>query len=446
MDNTSVPSEDPIFNSHENTLIKAEPLTTSSSHIIPWVMFFTGILYYCFAYLLRVYPSVMEEQIRSYFHITASGFGLLTAFYYFAYAPIQLPVGVMVDRIGPRRSLIFASILSTTGVFIFASVKLFGVAILGRYLIGIGAGFAYVTALKLASVWLPRKYFATATGAVTGFGMVSAIFTDLYLTHAIHIEGFKYALFFPLYVGLTLIVLIFLILRDKPKERAEIQEEQGTLGFRQLFEYLLQIAKNPQMWAIGVVGALLYLPSSVFLDVWAIPYLEYVHHFSPEQAAMGVSVMLTGWIISSFSSGALSDIFCTRKMPLVVASFLATIVACLILYTHHLSSGVLYMLLFLFGVCCGPHPLCFTLSKENNPHRISGTTVAFANFVIMMGGFIFQPIVGDILDWVWDGKIVDGIRFYSATQYVEALSIIPIGLIIAGVITLFIKETYQSTS
>lgn len=413
---------------------------------IGWIIFATGVLYYCFAYLLRVYPSVMEHDLRSYFNITAGGFGLLTSFYYFAYAPMQLPVGVLLDRIGPRRSLIGASIISTSGVFIFAHFHIFDVALLGRFLVGVGAGFAYVTALKLAATWLPRKYFATATGLVTGFGMVSAIITDMTLTHSVATEGFRHAIYLPVFVGLALIVLIFLIIRNKPAEPVANNESQtfgATLGYRRLGEYLLKIMQNPQMWLIGIVGSLMYLPSSVFLDVWAIPYLKTVHNLTAEQAALAVSIMLTGWIVSSFCSGALSDIFGTRKAPLLIGGILASIVACILLYVANIPLYVIYGLLFLFGVCCGPHPLCFTLSKENNPHEISGTTVAFANFLIMMGGFIFQPIVGDILDFLWDGRIEQGLRIYTAQNYTMALSIIPIGLILSIGLTLFIKDTYR---
>ncbi|AIT63299.1 MFS transporter [Coxiella burnetii] len=417
-------------------------LDTPRTEMMAWIIFFAGVAYYCFAYLLRVYPSVMEYELRSYFDITASSFGLLTSFYYFAYAPLQLPVGVMVDRIGPRRSLIIASIIGTLGVFIFASFREFDFALMGRFMVGFGAAFVYVTTLKLAATWLPRKYFATATGVVTGCGMVAAIFTDIYLTHSVKINGFHFAMYFPLFMGIGLIVAILLIIRDKPKEEGATTE-MAAISYRQLGDYLLGIMKNRQMWFIGIVGSLLYLPSSVFLDVWAIPYLRYVHHLSPEQAAWGVSIMLFGWIISSFGSGALSDIFGTRKIPLLIASFLAAIVASLILYLNGLSIYVLYQLLFLFGICCGPHPLCFTLSKENNPHKISGTAIAFANFVIMMGGFIFQLIVGDILDWLWSGRLENGIRIYTPHDYTLALSIMPVGLLIAGFVTLFIKETYQ---
>ena len=99
------------------------PVAKPRMGLLAWTIFITGVLYYCFAYLMRVYPSVMVPQLRGYFHITAGGFGLLTSFYYFAYAPMQLPVGVSVDRIGPRRSLIFACIMSALGVFVFAYFK-----------------------------------------------------------------------------------------------------------------------------------------------------------------------------------------------------------------------------------------------------------------------------------------------------------------------------------
>ncbi|MCH9769932.1 MAG: MFS transporter [Gammaproteobacteria bacterium] len=434
----------------EDNLPISLPRAKGSDHarkrtkLLAWSIFITGVLYYCFAYLLRVYPSVMEHQLRSYFHITAGGFGLLTAFYYFAYAPMQLPVGVSVDRIGPRRSLIFACSISTLGVLLFAISQHFGLALIGRFMVGFGAAFAYVTALKLASVWLPRKFFATATGLVTGSGMVSAIFTYNYLTHSVQIHGFKHAVLFPLYFGMILFIMILCLVRNKPEDStAATAHEKHAVTYYELLTNLKLIIKSRQMWIIGIVGFLLYLPSSVFLDVWAIPYLHYAHGMTPAQAAFGVSLMLGGWIGSSFLSCALSDIFGTRRTPLVIASFTATVVAMLVLYAH-LPVTLLYACLFLFGLCCGPHPLCFTLSKENNDHKVSGTAISFANFIIMMGGFIFQPVVGSILDLLWDGKLEHGIRYYSSFDYNIALSILPIGLCIAALLTLFIKETYNN--
>ena len=415
-------------------------------HAIACAIFGVGILYYCFAYLLRVYPSVMEPQLLAHFNLTAGSFGTLTSFYYFAYAPMQLPVGVTVDKVGPRRALMIAGAIALTGVWLFANCDTVALAYLGRFMVGFGAAFAYVTALKLATMWLPKRLFATATGMLTGGGMLAAIFTYNYLTESVQLHGLHHALFFPLMIGANILTLIVLIVRDKPKHKTvstdtqSNDDESNAVSFRQLGHFLLQIIKCPQMWLIGVVGALLYLPSSVFLDVWAAPFFEHVYKLTPAQAAHGVSLVLFGWIASSFLTGMLSDWIGRRKPILIVAAFGAMAVASVIIFDTHLSTVWLYALLFVLGICCGPHPLCFTLGKENQPQHISGTAIAFTNFVVMMGGFIFQPSVGYCLDFLWSGGLQQGIRIYTTHHYVIALSIMPIGLLLAGLLALKIRE------
>jgi sugar phosphate permease len=436
----------------ENISITGELRQSSSkTSIIAWSVFLTGILYYCFAYLLRVYPSVMQPNLLQHFHMSAGSFGILSSFYYFAYAPLQLPIGVTIDKVGPRRALIFACSVSIVGAWLFAYSDYYAMALVGRFLIGFGSAFAYVTALKLATIWLPARYFATATGAVTGLGMVAAIATDLYLTHLIEVSSFQYALYFPVVIGVILLMLIVAVVREKAQEiraadAVAPSADPSALSYTHLMQQLLVIVKSQQMWVISIVGALLYLPSSMFLDVWAIPYFETVHHLSPHAAALGVSIMLFGWICSSFLTGALSDLLCTRKIPVVIGSFGAAATIAFILFVPNIPMSALYVLLFIGGAFCGPHPLCFTLCKENHSRKISGTTIAFANFIIMMGGFIFQPVVGKLLDWVSHGVIENGLHIYSAADYVAALSIMPIGLCIAGVLSLFIKETYRKST
>ncbi|MCH9644988.1 MAG: MFS transporter [Gammaproteobacteria bacterium] len=425
--------------------------TSLKSHITAtsWIVFISGLLFYGYNYLLRVYPNTMKNQLFTHYGITATGFGLLASFYYFAYAPMQLPAGVSVDKIGPRRSLIAACAVCLIGVFIFAATNSYSAAIFGRFLIGIGTAFAYVTALKLASVWLPRQYFATATGAVTAFGMLAGVFTEKFATYLVLSHGYQYTIRFPLYVGIVVLVLLFLFIKDKPKKPINSSTEVDSTGeshaltYKQLRAYLKVIIKNKQMWLIGIIGALLYMPSTVFCDLWGIPYLQQVYHLSAQQAASGISIMLLGWLLSSLTTGALSDILGNRKMPLVLASIFAAIFAIVIFYVPGIDTTLLYLLLFFFGVSCGPHPLTFTLSKENNKQNIAGTAVAFANFIIMMGGFLFQPIVGKLLDLGWHNTLNHGIRSYTSHDYTLALTILPVALVLSFILSLFIKETYR---
>ena len=198
----------------------------------------------------------------------------------------------------------------------------------------------------------------------------------------------------------------------------------------------------PQMWLIGLVGALLYLPSSVFVDAWAIPFLKSARHFTRSEAAVGASLTLAGWIISSFLAGYLSDRFETRKIPLIIASIGSAIICSSIIFLPIQNHEIILALLFMLGLFCGPHPLCFSLSKENCSHEISGTAVAFANFIIMSGGMILQPVVGDILAHLAGRTATGAQAVFTNWDFSIALSIIPIGLIAAYFATLFIKETF----
>lgn len=415
------------------------------NYSLAFSIFSVGVLFYCFAYLLRVYPSVMQADLLKFYGITASSFGVLTSFYYFGYAPMQIPVGLAIDKIGIRRSLITACLIAVLGCYIFAHSQHFEVALLGRWLIGAGCSFAYVTSLKIATVWLPRKYFATAAGIVTGCGMSAAILTDIYLTHLMRTYDFQQTLNIMIYLGVLVLCLIVLFIKDKKKSsQATVSAQHRALDDSSNLKHaLLSIVKNPQIWLIGAVGCFLYLPSSVFLDTWAIPYLTQAKHLSATNAAYGVSLMFIGWITSTLIVGAVSDMLGNRRLPLFLSAISATLISLVLFYSPDLSRLSIYCLLFLLGVCCGPHPLCFTLSKENLPKNFSGTAIASSNFLIMMGGFLFQPLVGRLLDWSWQGKVLDGIRIYSAYEYNIALSIIPITLVLSIILTYFIKDTYK---
>jgi sugar phosphate permease len=412
-------------------------------YILPWIMFGMGALYYCLAYFLRVSPSVMKSQLLSHFKITATEFGGLSSTFYNAYTPMQLFVGVIVDHFGARKVLVTACLISMLGLAIFINTDSLHIAKSGRFLIGFGSAFAYITVLKLIALWLPPNRFATAAGLTSTLGMSAGIFSQIYLANFVSKIGYKSALSSALVAGIILAIAMFLIIRDRPKEKQlEIKVSGQRLTFKQSFKGLGFVLRKRETWLVGVVGLLLYLPASAFLDLWGIPYLETAYHITPEKAAMMISLVYLGWIISGPLIGALSDKIRRRCAPLLITSILSTIFSAMAFYIPNQPMWMLYTLLFLFGVTCGSHPLVFSLSRENNPDRISGTATAATNFFIMLGGVLFQPFIGRILDWHWNGALLDGVRIYTLADYKFALAVVPLGLLLSCILTLFIKETY----
>ena len=411
----------------------------------PWIIVSCGMLFYCYNYFLRVSPSVMQHELTDAFHITATQFGTLAGFYYWAYTPMQVPAGMIYDKFGVRFVLCLACLIAVFGLSIFIAADSYATAGAGRLLIGLGSAFAYIGTLKLASVWLPPNRFATVAGLTTAVGMASGALAQKYLTKIVETIGYQESLRSALIAGVILSAIIIMIVRSTPKDQSNLSanEMQTPIDMKQLVNALRVIFTNRQMWLIGIIGCLLYLPSSVFLDLWGIPYLKAVYELTPEQAVNISSYTFYGWIISGPIIGAFSDKIRRRCLPLTVTGFFAAALLCAVFYVPGLTLSELYIIFFMIGFCCGGHPLCFALGKESNPIQISGTAVAVTNMLIMAGGAIFQPVVGLMLDMHTSGSIAaDSLKQYSSGDYTFALSIIPIGVALGIFLSIFLKETY----
>jgi len=146
--------------------------------LLPWIICGLGALFYSYEYFLRITPSVMTVELKHFFHIKDGALGSLSAYYYYIYTPMQLAVGLLMDRYGPRRLLTIATLCCVAGSLLFAATPILFVAEMGRFLIGFGSAFAFVGVMKLATIWLPRRYFAMFAGLATSMGMIGAIIGD----------------------------------------------------------------------------------------------------------------------------------------------------------------------------------------------------------------------------------------------------------------------------
>jgi MFS family permease len=356
---------------------------------------------------------------------------------------MQIPVGMLYDKFGARFVLFAACMTAVVGLAIFASADSFAWACAGRFFIGLGTAFSYIGVLKLASVWLPPARFATVAGLTTAVGMTSGALAQKYLAKFVEVVGYKSILSTALIVGVVLCLVIPVFIRSRPKLALNAKNTmQAPMTTEQLFVTLGHIFKNPQMWLIGIIGCVLYLPSIVLLDVYGITYFKVAHQLSSQDAANVSALTLLGWIIGGPVIGIISDRIKRRRLPLVITSAVTAILLYMIFYYPDLNMGQLSVIALVAGFCCGAHPLCFALGKENNPIHMAGTAVAVTNMFIMMGGIIFPPIVGKLLDMHTNALVDGGVHAYSAGDYTFALSVVPMGIVLGTILSMFLKETY----
>jgi sugar phosphate permease len=405
-----------------------------------WVICGLGALFYCYEYLLRISPSVMTQELMRMYDLTATEVGLFSAYYYHAYVPLQIIVGLLMDRYGPRRLLTLACMLCALGTFLFASGYSLHLAEAGRFLVGFGSAFAFVGALKLATIWLPPNRFALISGIITCLGMVGAMIGDILLRSFVDSLGWQVTIYSSAVIGVVLTVFIWAIIRDA--KAPELEQHTVSLKFRGLLLGLLGAIKNPQIWMNGLIGLLLYLSLTAFAELWGIQYLEQSHGFSKVAAAHANSLIFLGWAVGGPLWGGLSDYIQLRRLPILMAGFFALIIVSIILYVPGLSSVQLCLLLFAFGLASSAQILVFAVARETSSRKMTGTAIALTNFFVMAGGNVFQPVVGKLLDMQWSGTMANGVRMYSPEAYQFALSIMPIGIAIAIVIAFFVRETH----
>ena len=398
-----------------------------------------GAFFYCYEFVLRIIPGALQSELSAAFgHISAASFGQLSAVYYFAYSPMQMPVGMLMDRFGPRRLLSFACLCCTLGSVMFSYSGSLLVAGSGRFLVGFGSSFAFVGVLSLALQWLPRRYFSLVAGLITTLGMLGLVYGEVKITEMAITLGLPHVLSMMVIIGVILTVLVVLIVRDGP---------QGTSTKSQplsiFFAQVVQVLFSSEVWLIGFVGACLYTSLSVFGELWGKSYLEHAHHLTKVDAAKAISYMFLGWAVGAPLLGYLSDHTGRRVLPLVLGAVSALVCISIILYYPGLSYVTLCCLLFLYGVFSGSELIVFIMAKENSGAQLSGTVFAATNMIVTLGGVIYQPLVGKLLDTFGDSSLVKGEHIYSILDYQLALSILPISLLLVTIAAFFLKDPRQ---
>lgn len=417
--------------------------------VIGWLICGLGAIFYSYEYLLRIAPSVMEHALREHFNLSATGFGLLSSIYYFAYVPMQLPVGVLMDRYGPRRLLTFACLICVIGTFMFTGTTIFWIAATGRFLVGFGSAFAFVGVLKLATIWLPENRLAMASGMTSALGPIGAMLGDNFLELFVVRLGWIKTLNITALFGILLVFVLWLGIHDKKGTH----RQNGTVpSFKKGMIDLGIIIRNKQIWVNGMYGCLVYLPTTVFAELWGIPYLMHAHGLTASAAGLANSVLFLGFIIGAPLMGYMSDKLSRRKFPMLFGAAGAAMVMMIILYMPGLTQSNVQILMFILGLLYSSQAIVFAVGRELSPGEAAGTAMAVTNMIVMLGAMLLQPLVGHLLDFSFSthlgdtattGAVVNNLqRLYTVDDYQFALSIIPLGILIAAILTFFLKETH----
>ena len=413
---------------------------------LPYFVWFLGSFFFLVDYILRVSPSVLTPTLMKQFDANAFTIGGFSAFFYYAYIGMQIPVGILVDRFNPKRLLIMSVLICAGSTFMFAEMNSISVGLFSRLLMGFGASFAFVGTLKLISVWFSAEKFAFLAGMTQAMGMVGAMIGQGPMAQVYASVGWRGSMYCIglLFIAMSVLMMIFIKDKNNNLRHANSASHQNL----KVWPSLKIILTNSQTWLNCLFIGFLYAPSACFGEQWGASFLSLNQHISIESAGTETGMMFIGLAVGCPILGWVSDKLQRRlfvmRLSAVVCFVLLTIViyGSLIPGLGNINPKMYTIILFVYGFFNSGIVSSYALASEINPRQLTGMALGITNMASVLIGAAMIPIVGFVLDNLWNGVIVDHIRIFDLREYHIAFLALPIGFIIAFITTFFQKETY----
>lgn len=392
-----------------------------------WTIFAVLAFIYFFVYFHRTSPAVMADEIMKEFLVSALAVGILSSAYFYPYAVLQIPVGVLSDTKGAKWTVMFFTLIAFFGVLAFASSTSYEMTVFSRFLIGIGVAGVYVPTIKIISVWFKQNEFATATGILFAIGNLGAILSAYPLALAIEFFGWRLPFFFVALITLLLLLLTWKVVKDAPSDFKEEKIRRDDLRL---------IVSNFSLWLIAISAMLRYGIVMGFQGLWGGPFLIDVYGTSKATAGTILMLVGVGTIVGAILFGRVSDLIGLKKAMLILGGLGFTITWLpLVLSTSTLNVTSICLISFFIGFFSSTGPVAYAIVKELFPLRMTGLSMSILNVFPFFGAAVFQTIMGYLMDSV--GKI-DSV--YPAEAYQLSFEFCLLASILSVFCVMFVKE------
>lgn len=352
-------------------------------------------VFYFFQYAVRSAPGVMQSELTAAWG--GNHIGAMISAYYVAYAVMALVAGVLLDRYGPRHTIPYGIAVVGVGCLIFAQGSE-AAGMVGFVLQAIGAIFAFIGSSYVAARYLPAKMLAMFIGLTQMLGMAGAAFGSKPVHMAIDPAGSFQIPWQHVWIafGCAGFILAIATWFSMPNEKGDSPSHHGSLSIKSVIHPFKVVLSNVQSWLAGLVGGLLFLPTTIGALVWATSFLHAGENMSMASAATEASMVPIGWVIGCPLLGYISDKIGRRKPVLIVGALVMLAAGLTAIYV---PVGVLppFSVALLLGIASGAAMIPFVIMKEANPSEVKGTAAGVMNFLVFVTTGIMSPFISRLM-------------------------------------------------
>jgi sugar phosphate permease len=362
----------------------------------------TIFLSYILVYFHRLCPAVIALDMQEAFMASGTLLGVLGSAYYYPYAVMQLPVGMLADSWGPRKTVTSFLLLACIGSIIMGMSPNISAAVFGRILVGFGVSTIFVCNFKLLAEWFSPRQFAIMGGIFMAAGGIGVLCASAPLAWISNLIGWRMTLEIVGAITLVMAALVYILVRDKPEELGipalyppGVEISSKRIGLRQGVK---QVLMSPRFWPLAIYTFTAIGTFFSLAGLWAGPYLMQVYSLSKPEAGAVLSMSAFSLIAGSPLLSYLSNVVGRRPIFIGCSCLLIFVFGFLSLFPQNLPLSKIYLLFLLFSLAGGATgQITATVAKELFPLRIAGTSVGALNLFPFLGGAIFQVLMGAII-------------------------------------------------
>ncbi|MFJ6541816.1 nitrate/nitrite transporter [Streptomyces sp. NPDC091385] len=382
-----------------------------------------GVAVYFVAVIFRTSLGVAGLDAADRFHVGASELSTFSILQLLVYAGMQIPVGLLVDRLGTKKVLCIGAVLFTAGQLGFAFSPSYGTALASRALLGCGDAMTFISVLRLGTRWFPARRGPMIAQLAALAGMAGNLVSTLVLARLLHGLGWTPAFAGSAVAGVVVLVLTLLFLKDHPEgHEPEPSAHRGAAYVRrQIAESWREPGTRLGMW----VHFTTQFPAMVFLLLWGLPFLVEAQGLSRAVAGELLTLVVLSNMVVGLVYGQIVARHHAARLPLALGTVAATALLWALTLAwpgDHAPMALLLVLCVVLGACGPASMLGFDFARPANPPERQGTASGITN----MGGFIASMTtlfaVGVLLDATGDDYAIA----FSAVFVLQAIGIVQI--------------------
>jgi MFS family permease len=389
-----------------------------TSKWLPYFVVFSASLFFFYEFIQGNMFASIADNLMQDFQIDAQGVTYLSTIYYFSNVLFLFIAGYVLDHYSPKKTLLFAMFLCVGSTFIFAHTTHFYMALLCRFITGIGSAFCFLGPIRVASRWFPLNKMAMVTGLVVTFAMTGGILSQYPLTLLVNEWGWRLSVQGIAWFGLILWVVMFLGIQEN---RFHAGRHDGIkISICEIFK---KIYLNGPIIKAAMYTSLMNMAVAVFGAMMGILYLMQRCNISKSEAAVINSMLFLGSIVGGPLVGWISDQWGKRVVPMKIAAVMTLWIILCIMYAPIGKVGM-GSLFFLLGLVTAAQVISYALVAESCSPKMTAMAVSAISVLTQGGYVVYQNLYSFLLTHFSEHAGLE----YGLRSFQSAAIILPLGV------------------